>query len=348
MNEKTAVAVREKEAVEGYEQETQLSIEEAGRAIDKVRAFIKAKLKSGYDYAKIPGTARPTLLQPGAEKVCMYLRVRPEYETKRTELPDGHLEVEAICRLYSLRSGLIVGAGAGSCSTLESRHRYRYIKAKDKPTQEEADYLKSIGKGKWIGSREKGWAWYERTDNQNPHDQRHTVLLIGCKRSMVKAVRTMAALSEVFSQDVEDFPEVHDVERLDADELPQGRIEKGEPEEAKKPAEAEKPKATAKEKVVVSFSADKKKGFVVGDNTLMAACLGLRWNQQFGAKLINNRWEMAAAWVPAFMELAAKKGLPVIEEAATAQPPPSAAEVGFTAELKPQITPEITDEDVPF
>jgi hypothetical protein len=43
-------------------------------------AFVAAQMKKGIDYGVIPGTKKPTLLKPGAEKLCRLFSLRPSYE----------------------------------------------------------------------------------------------------------------------------------------------------------------------------------------------------------------------------------------------------------------------------
>ena len=43
-------------------------------------AFVAAQMKKGIDYGTIPGTKKPTLLKPGAEKLCRLFSLRPSYE----------------------------------------------------------------------------------------------------------------------------------------------------------------------------------------------------------------------------------------------------------------------------
>ena len=44
-------------------------------------AFIKGILKEGVDYGAIPGISKPALLKPGAEKLCAFAGLRPEYDS---------------------------------------------------------------------------------------------------------------------------------------------------------------------------------------------------------------------------------------------------------------------------
>ncbi len=43
-------------------------------------AFVKAQMQKDIDYGVIPGTRKPTLLKPGAEKLCRLFNLRPILE----------------------------------------------------------------------------------------------------------------------------------------------------------------------------------------------------------------------------------------------------------------------------
>ena len=43
-------------------------------------AFVQAQMKKGVDFGVIPGTRKPTLLKPGAEKLCRLFSLRPGYQ----------------------------------------------------------------------------------------------------------------------------------------------------------------------------------------------------------------------------------------------------------------------------
>lgn len=61
----------------------QVSLTELSSAIERISEFqklIQERLRSGLDYGVIPGTTRKTLLKPGAEKICMLLGLRSEFE----------------------------------------------------------------------------------------------------------------------------------------------------------------------------------------------------------------------------------------------------------------------------
>src|SRR5688500_3340377 len=64
-------------------------------SLNIVREFIRKELVGDVDYGKVPGCGdRDVLLQPGAQKICMFLNVRPDYDVKRLAIPDHPDHVE--------------------------------------------------------------------------------------------------------------------------------------------------------------------------------------------------------------------------------------------------------------
>lgn len=152
--------------------------------VNQIQYLMQAVLKEGEHYGVIPGTgrnAKPSLLQPGAEKIASMFKLIPSYEVKRTDYQGGHREYEVTCTLTN-RDGERVGTGVGTCSTMESKYRYRK---------------------KWHGQG------VPPTKEENPDiaDTWNTVLKMAKKRAFVDAVKSTTAASDIFTQDVEDFPD---------------------------------------------------------------------------------------------------------------------------------------------
>ena len=101
-----------------------LSIETLVARVDKIKQVQARVMKEGHHFGHIPGIDRPTLLQPGAQMLCMTFQLAPTFDLD--ERRDGdHLEVVAKCTLVHSPTGAVVGGGVGSCSTRESRYAYR-------------------------------------------------------------------------------------------------------------------------------------------------------------------------------------------------------------------------------
>ena len=159
---------------------------------NEMRSFIKSVLEEGRDYGLIPGVDKPSLLQPGAQRINVGFGVIPHFTTieahadhdrvvtwsKRRKVfhnrqwtGDWSIESgESIgvyryvvrCELVHRDTGIVVGESLGACSTLESKYIDR------------------------------------------PRDSENTCLKMAQKRAFVGATLTAYGLSDEFTQDVED------------------------------------------------------------------------------------------------------------------------------------------------
>lgn len=154
---------------------------EVREQVNQIQYLMKEVLKEGEHYGTVPGCGqKPTLLQSGAEKIAYMFHLVPTYEVNRSDLGNGHREYEVHCALTNRDTGEVVGGGMGTCSTLESKYRYRY---------------------KWVNGQKA------REENPDIADTWNTVLKIAKKRAFVDAVKSTTAASDIFTQDIEDMPQ---------------------------------------------------------------------------------------------------------------------------------------------
>ena len=90
--------------------------------IANFQAIVQKTLKDGHDYGVIPGTEKPTLLKPGAEKILMLLGLTSEFEvTERVQDYDkGFFAFTVKCVLS--RGGIKITEGVGHANTREKRY----------------------------------------------------------------------------------------------------------------------------------------------------------------------------------------------------------------------------------
>ena len=150
------------------------SIENGLQKISRFQQIVQKTLKRGHDYGVIPGTDKPTLLKPGAEKILMLMGLTSEYHiTERIQDYDkGFFAFTVRCELY--KNGIKITEGVGHCNTKERKYR-----------------------------------------NQDPYTLANTCLKMAKKRAQIDATLTVASLSEVFTQDIEDMTEFIQQEKLE-------------------------------------------------------------------------------------------------------------------------------------
>lgn len=213
-----------------------LSVEEVIQQTSRIQQVMRAVMHEGEHYGVIPGTGRKkkkgdgeeedderkSLYKPGAEKLGLVFRLAPRFFGERDpiDMGDGHREYIITCELYSIVSGRTVGSGVGSCSTMESKYRWRSgpKDATGRPVPREywdIRFSKPLdaqdmlgGPGFVVGKGESGWEIFERGErvpNTDLADQYNTVLKMAKKRAHIDAMLTATAASDIFTQDLEDL-----------------------------------------------------------------------------------------------------------------------------------------------
>lgn len=270
------------------------AIDEIKNRMQLLAHLLKEVLVEGCDFGVIPGTGRPipkeyvdakkrnddkamqealggpgfivqgdkvfraVLFQAGAQAVCTMFRLAPELTTTYVDLPGGHREVRATCRLIHIESGKCWGQTVGFCSTMESKYRYRGTQVEGTGVDSPRSYTDAKRNGDWkkasqilaetMGERDEGQFCVKQLDgqwqicrklnakqeNENPADQFQTCEQMACKRALVSAARQIGA-SRLFAMDLID-------EDDDSDPAsPAGRAANAKPVD-NKPATPEPPK----------------------------------------------------------------------------------------------------------
>ncbi len=207
-----------------------------------VRTFVKQEFKINVDFGTIPGTGKPTLYLAGAQKAAMYFNVTAAVSYERIELGNGHIEVIAKTDYITRVSEQVVATGIGSCSTMESKYRWRKGErvCPDCGSATIRNSKQEYGGGFYCHDKSGGCGRKYRADdprirdqvvgrvpNEDVYDLRNTVLKMAIKRSQVAGSLNLGCLSELFTQDIEDFYDIT-----------------AEPEPRREPTQAEQAKAT--------------------------------------------------------------------------------------------------------
>ena len=172
-----------------------MSVRAVHDQVQAIQALMLSEMKDGTHYGKIDGCGdNPALLKAGAEKLCMLFRMAPRYEIE-DKGEDGERRYIVRTKLFSIHSGAFLGEGIGEASTLEEK--YAWVKAYDDQYDAELDpsrkRIKSYGQDKQV-----------KQIRANVADRSNTVLKMAKKRSLIDAVLTVTAASDMFNQDLDD------------------------------------------------------------------------------------------------------------------------------------------------
>lgn len=167
--------------------------------VDAIQRLMRAVMKEGEHYGRIPGTRKPSLWKPGAEKLCAAFQIEPSFVVEDLSTPEAYrYRVKCI----GSRTGLRLGEGMGSCSSLEQRYRWR--KASDEEFDAAPETCRRL---KYGYSPETRRAYELKQVRAEHHDFENTILKMACKRAHVAMVLNVTAASDIFAQDIEDLPE---------------------------------------------------------------------------------------------------------------------------------------------
>ena len=225
---------------------TTISVPQLTDRVRKVRQARSEVMEEDVHYGTIPGTGdKPTLLKPGAEILCSLFQLAPDPSLEIKQLEGEHREYIVRGGLRHIPSGNKVGSGYGSCSTKESKYRYRYIEdatdvgvpnsfwdsgeemsdrdfsllrdaleSEAVPIPEDAEAGVTKEQGQWLVTVEgKG-------ENPDLADVYNTCLKMAKKRWLVDVTLTATAASEIFTQDLDDL---EDLRGTDVGNSPSGQ-----------------------------------------------------------------------------------------------------------------------------
>lgn len=182
-------------------------------------------LRASVDYGVIPGSSKPSLLKPGAERLCSAFGLNPQFElinsVERWE-PDSPLfHYQYRCRLIHIESGLEFATGVGSCNSMESKYRWRKAE-RTCPHCGQAAIIKGKEEygGGWLCFKKMGGCGAKFREGEPvieaqivgnvPNDDIfslvNTIDKMAQKRALIAATLIGANASEFFTQDVEDLP----------------------------------------------------------------------------------------------------------------------------------------------
>jgi hypothetical protein len=203
-----------------------LSVRQALDRFNQVVEFVRTVMREGVDYGVIPGTDKPTLLKPGAEKLCTLFGLTSRFEIIRSAEDwtgadhNGEPFFFYLYRCRLQRGDLIIAEGDGSANSWEQKYRYREAQRKC-PECGQASIIRGKQEygGGWVCFRKRGGcgAKYDIEDlaitnqpagrvlNENIADQVNTIQKMAQKRALIAATLLAVNGSEFFTQDGEEF-----------------------------------------------------------------------------------------------------------------------------------------------
>ena len=201
------------------------ALEEATEQRALLVRYVKTHMREDVDFGTIPGTPKPSLWKAGAEKLTELYRCTPQFRIaeKTLDWERGFFHYTFRCKLISRDSGAVLAEGFGSCSSFESKYRWRDGKRKCPNCAKETIFKSKNGPG-WYCWEKKGGCGQQWRNDQEPSivgqvigkvenpdmaDVLNTVLKMAKKRAHVDGAIALAGCSDLFTQDLEDLHDAH-------------------------------------------------------------------------------------------------------------------------------------------
>jgi hypothetical protein len=200
-----------------------LSFAEMRQRVEQLDAFYRGVMQRGTDYDLIPGTPKPTLLQPGAQLLDAIFGLAPIFEELPGSVEDfegGFFAYKIRCKLVVKATGWTAAEAIGSCNSKENRYRWRDARRRCPECGAEAI---TKGRAEYGG----GWLCWKKTggcgakyrdgdeaiegqtvgkvENDDPYTLANTILKIAQKRAHIAATLNASSAARIFTQDVEDM-----------------------------------------------------------------------------------------------------------------------------------------------
>ena len=190
---------------------------ELTKRLELIQEVKRVAMTEGVDYGLVPGTDKPGLFKPGAEKLAILFKLDVQPRNEPIWGPGAHLTVISRATVYHAPTGARLGYGEGICSSREHSRAYRK-RERVCPACETAAVIK--GKEEFGG----GWLCWRKRDGcgakfpdgderieaqevgeiENPDlpDTWNAVTKMAKKRAYADAVLSVTGASAIFTQDL--------------------------------------------------------------------------------------------------------------------------------------------------
>ena len=189
------------------------TIVDAENARAELKSFVAKLLRKDTDYGTIPGAGtKMVLFKAGADKLCevygLYADADLLEKTVDWNASPPLFDFEYKVYLKTIGSGIVVGAGIGSCNSHESKYKYRTSRQRCPDCDMDVRRSKQ-GDGYYCWEKTGGCGWTGNAPipggkivNPDIADCKNTIQKMAKKRAFIDAVIGAIHASDMFTQDV--------------------------------------------------------------------------------------------------------------------------------------------------
>lgn len=203
-----------------------ISIQQAIERHQQLAKYVSSVMIEGHDYGVTPGTTKPSLKKPGAEKLTTFfgltkrLFIVEKIEDWTGEQHNGEPFFYYLYRCALYRGDMLIAEADGSCNSRGTKYRWREMQ-RSCPQCHAVAIIRGKEEfgGGWVCFAKKGGCGAKfdiddvaitsqqvgRVANPDIADQVNTIQKMAAKRALVAATLLAVNASEFFTQDVEDF-----------------------------------------------------------------------------------------------------------------------------------------------
>jgi hypothetical protein len=180
----------------------ELTAEELIQQSKKILQIKEKAMSEDVHFGIIPGCKKPSLWKAGAERLCKAFRLEPQFETTSRDDPNRTIS----WRKWSYDERKEIEGTTMGYIEYDSRCTLIHIPTGDV----------------WVTNVSASCNnWERRYRSLSPYDVKNTLEKMSEKRSLVAAVLIGTAASDIFTQDLEDLPQLLDVDDEAPDVKPQ-------------------------------------------------------------------------------------------------------------------------------
>ncbi len=164
-----------------------LTAEEIISQVQLMQKVMAAVMQKDIHYGIIPGTPKPTLYKPGAEKLLMTFHIGVDPREEIMDLStDDEIRYRVFTKGFSQATGNMLGVGLGECSSSEDKYKWR------KPVCD-AEFDETPTDRKRVVWKKGDKPYQLKQVRMNPIDVANTILKMAKKRSLIDMTLTVTA-----------------------------------------------------------------------------------------------------------------------------------------------------------
>lgn len=189
------------EALVLHQEPRALTAVEHRAQVNLIQHVMREVMEKDVHYGIVPGTGKPSLWKPGAEKLSMTFHIAIDPTIEADLSTEDVIRYRIRATATSQASGSFLGAALGECSSNEEKYKWRAAVCPEEFEDTPVDRRRR----KWKRGEHENYSINQV--RAECADIANTVLKMAVKRAVIAVILQVTAASDCFTQDLEDLPE---------------------------------------------------------------------------------------------------------------------------------------------